>query len=470
MLATPAYDTYISYTQQTSNFSTGATNKVGFWFKSHQEYNSILEFDLSSLIGTGVVSAEFTFFISNIERASGAQGVYNLKRITQNDVDLTKCTWLIYDDELDPPDNDWITPGAGSGDYTEEGSITWDVQDLNDSAFDPPVTKTITGLKTIVQDAITNNNGRLLLLMRFDPSPDAEIVTYYSDNYVGSYAPFLDIVITNVSRKQILVPPVWVDRFQHQGSLVTTALPTSWTQESGTFSTLSEHYMKVTSPGEISYSGTSLDQLRTRTTGSANYALSLYFRGQENMKFEIRGRWADSNNYVALTIDFENNEVQLVSYTAGVLADSSPVVSHSFKEDAPYSVELIMYGVVSIAFINGSIVDTTTMGGKLTNHGFSIYVEEATETYPIIFNAFAAFEVEEYPEESLEDQTSNLLLQSRKSIQERLENPSSKTWDTYREARKIWRYQRNQGHTHRAWIALGYPIHDPASEEWFITP
>lgn len=266
-------------------------------------------------------------------------------------------------------------------------------------------------------------------------------------------------------------PPIILEPFRYQGAEglpATETIPDTWTIESGDFTTRSERYMEVLESGEIVYAGLLANDLSVYHTTNANYAAVARLYGKENLKFELRARRVDDSNYIAFYIDFEDNQVQLKSVTAGV-ETVLDTVSHIFdyEEISYYSIELWMFDSNLYGCINGSGVITGTSSSHITSDGFSLYVPEIYSADPITFAKFAVHDVLEISSLQLEGDPSNLMVQLRKSIMNRMCSPV-KTYEEYIEMRKYYDQAKDLYMSDESWEDMGYYWKEPSVEDYLV--
>ena len=251
-------------------------------------------------------------------------------------------------------------------------------------------------------------------------------------------------------------------------------LPSIWTTASGEFSTDTERYLEVKQPGELVYSGDSLDLLRLRVEStSANFAFVTRFFGREDMKFQIRGRRQDADNFIALEADFENDTIKIIQYDSSKIDPNQRIitletVNHNLKFDGIryYSIELWMLDETLYGYVNGAQIITATSESHLTEMGFSLYVPEVYLDDPPIFNAIVVHDVVEANAEQLGDDDSNLYVVFRETMTSQIENWRGTKWRNFIKARKHWHQNRHIGRRHQVWEEMGYPLSQPRSEDW----
>ena len=120
-----------------------------------------------------------------------------------------------------------------------------------------------------------------------------------------------------------------------------------------------------------------------------------------------------------------------------------------------------LYGIIN----NFNVVRGSTKKFR-TEPGFSFYFPTINSAdNPAIFSVKVE-ETYNAIDPSLPDNQSDLYLQFRLMIKDEIENPSTRTWSTYRRAVKLYE-QRHVGISDAEWALLGYPIKNPESSEWF---
>lgn len=264
----------------------------------------------------------------------------------------------------------------------------------------------------------------------------------------------------------VLSVPLFIDRFLHKGELPhAETIGSEWLVESGTFTSSKEDKLLVTSPGQLVYQGTSLNNLQRIASVNANYVIVARFVGQENMKLEIRGRRADNDNYIAFGLDFEEQHVYMEGIS-GIAGFDRIYVNHTFTVDKQYNIQLWMLDEMLLGVINNGLLIHKQYDQNKTNHGFSISVPDIVND-PIFLFAIGVFELKPpvIPGEVVDG--SDQLLNYRQQIKEEIENPSDKNWDTFKRAHYSWDWHRNLGHMDIGWQDLGYKIRRPYTEDWF---
>jgi hypothetical protein len=236
----------------------------------------------------------------------------------------------------------------------------------------------------------------------------------------------------------------------------------------GTFSLDSEVDLEVIEPGEMIYAGTSLSEIRKKfESESANFAIVLRCFGREDLKFEIRGRRDDENNFIALKLDFSADTVEIYRRKAGI-DKTLALVSHNLKFDGIryYSVELWMYESKLFAFVNGAMLMEARSSDFIDAMGFSLYVPSLNESDPARFNVIVVHDLIKQIEQP-ETDPSDLIIEFRKKMQEEINNPVNRNWETFIRARKLWYYHRDIRHINEIWGDQGFPLRQPRSEDWF---
>ncbi len=256
------------------------------------------------------------------------------------------------------------------------------------------------------------------------------------------------------------------ERFKFGGGDFPTDL---WDNSDNAFTAFSEQYIESIGIGELVYAGMSLHLLAlTSNSSDADFVIGLGFFGSEKLKYTIRGRRLDENNYIGLSIDFESDFVTLVQATNGVeiTLDSA---THDFKFDMlrHYLVELWMEGENIYGSINGFNIVSSTSSQLKSDPGFSLYVPQVADD-PAVFRSLRAYKTDPQEARSLENENS-LLTQFRRNIQQLSHNPTERTWASYKLAKIHYDRNRNIGMSDREWERLGYPLQEPSTEEWFGT-
>ncbi len=268
-------------------------------------------------------------------------------------------------------------------------------------------------------------------------------------------------------------PVVFVDEFRHRGNTGlpgSDTLPDEWTVASGSFTTANEINLVASAAGTLVYSGTPLNELLTGLP-SADFGWAVRVWGQENLIFTIQARRSSSTKYVGLTVNFVNDTLTVTDVDG---TTSSSTVSYNLATDksAYYSFELWLIGNQEFfVFVNENpVLSGTTAASHAQDYGFALDVS-GIPTGPDTDGAeFAAFGVNEIMEQFDPDPIidgSDLFLEFRQQMKNEIENPSTRNWESFQRARKLWDKQRNVGKNHLVWTAMGYPIREPLPEEWF---
>ena len=242
-----------------------------------------------------------------------------------------------------------------------------------------------------------------------------------------------------------------------------------WDNTDGVIDKFYLHPLEVQAVGELIYIGTSLHELAAKDdTEDADYSIKLRVTGTDDLKLDIRARRQDVNNFIALKIDFITNTIKLVETIAGV-ETSLDSASHEFEWNGRirYDFELMMIGTSLHGIVNGfNIVNATTTSFR-TEPGISVSFPTFNADDPPVMYTISAVEAVAFPDPtSLPIDPGNILITWRQSIKEEIENPTARTWNTYRKAVKLYA-QRSVGMSESAWEELGYPIKEPSAEEWF---
>lgn len=257
-------------------------------------------------------------------------------------------------------------------------------------------------------------------------------------------------------------PPIFFDGFIYRG--VSFDLPDEWTAISGQFSTSNEKELICTSPGILRYTGIALSDLLNFT--APNFAWVVRLFGQENTVFTLRVREDHSaGTYLGVKIDFANNQITVID---NGLVLTTHVLDYTLKSASIdyYDIELITMGANDYwVLINGNPVfnNSPVLSGNHVADGFSIEVNSEDE---IAFSKFAVHDIVAFPDPPAEEDLSNLFLVFRKEMKEQIENPTERTWETYKAARRLWKARNSFGLSNEQWENLGYPIREPLPEEW----
>lgn len=253
-----------------------------------------------------------------------------------------------------------------------------------------------------------------------------------------------------------------------QGLPGTESLPEYFEIASGDWTTTDEKYLRATSPGELVYTGDQLNDIKLGTSNNANFSIAFAVAAIESLKFEIRGRRSDGDNYIALSVDFENKVFSIKQSIDGT-ETTIDSVSHTWHENRAikYAFELRMYENRIEGLINGTVFVSGTSSHNIEEDGFSIFVPEVWEDQPTIFYQMKIHETMEYPEPQLESDPNDLYLVLRKRMQQELSQTPDGSWDTYNYLYKVYMYGKDIGRPDEQWAHLGYPIYFPNPEEWF---
>jgi hypothetical protein len=175
--AASGLDTYIRSNQATTNFGTATSMSVFRTVFLGRTDRAILEFDVSAIpVGAHVSSATLTL---NVTIAVAA--LLNVHRLTQAGFSESQATWNVY-----ATGQAWTTPG-GDYDPTVAGTI--------DPLADGPVEST--DLAALVQDAIENRSGRLIMLLKqANEGVDGNLQFSSSDHATAANRPELEIEYT----------------------------------------------------------------------------------------------------------------------------------------------------------------------------------------------------------------------------------------------------------------------------------
>ncbi len=262
------------------------------------------------------------------------------------------------------------------------------------------------------------------------------------------------------------------ESFRYDSPPGSVTLPDTWTDTpDGTFTTESTHALEVLGAGELVY-GTSLSGLqRLGTPDKANYALEVDVVARERLRFEIRGRRQDANNFISMFIDFQKNQISIRKTTSGTVT-SLEGISHNLRfVDAPtgYTFELWMFNNSLTGFINGANLIETTSSSFTGDHGISLYVPEIFAADAATFHGFRVHELITQPSPQLEDDGSDLHVAFRKLLKKQVETPVLNNYKEFLKARLLWKKYKDLGRLDIFWKDLGYPIQEPVTEDWFVT-
>lgn len=187
---TAGKDAYITSSFATSNYGTDTNLYIQTTSgKSPSYLYSLLEFDVSDIpAGATIDAAKFTFYCHTVNFGGGFTngGVARLLRAWVES-QVTFNDWK--------SGSAWTSPGALSdgNDYTSSGQVTWTAP-TSAGSFD------ITGLASLVQDALDNRSGVLSVVVRRTSAPDSNgILCYSSDHGTASQRPKLTVDYTEAA-------------------------------------------------------------------------------------------------------------------------------------------------------------------------------------------------------------------------------------------------------------------------------
>ncbi len=253
-------------------------------------------------------------------------------------------------------------------------------------------------------------------------------------------------------------------------SIGATETQTIWDNTDGVIESFSKHPLKVQTTGELIYVGTSLHDISGKEDNEdADYAVKLRVMGTQDLQLDLRLRRQDENNFIALKINATTDTISITETKAGVetTLDSA---SHDLKflGRTRYDIELRMISRFLYGLINEYNIVTASTPSFRTEPGLSILFPTFNSADPPLLYTIFAIETENFPDavDPLPSDPGELLISFRRSIKEEIENPSARTWTTYRRA-VLFYEQRDVGMPDAAWEELGYPIKRPSAEEWF---
>lgn len=244
----------------------------------------------------------------------------------------------------------------------------------------------------------------------------------------------------------------------------------NWTEASGMFTMAPTYYMQALEIGELVYSGTSLASERLRIespdSDSFNVAIRLSLFAAGASVVEIRCRRTDDQNYIGLVLDYETDTLSLRQCVGGVY---TVLASRSYNFQEEYNdfnlVTLGMHDENLFAMVNDYIALETISSEHLTASGFSLAVlstdpyEEIQLFYVGVHETFA------YPEDELDDADLYVLL--RRNVKESIENPETRDWRSFVNARTLYFRYKDMGRNDFEWSIAGLPLKEPVTEEWF---
>ena len=243
---------------------------------------------------------------------------------------------------------------------------------------------------------------------------------------------------------------------------------TTWSDPAAIVQDFTVFPIRIQKAGEIIYTGTTFHEILGQTTADqANFVVKVQILGTRNLRFDLKTRRQDANNFIALRVDFPASTLKLVKVQSGTettLAQSSR--TFEYLGIHVYTFEIWGFGRFLYGFINNYNAFRASEKLARTEPGLSLnFPTIDTADMPAIFNVGATETFAQTTPPLLTD-TSDLYLQFRLDIKEEIENPTTLTWATFQRALKLYE-QRNVGLPDRDWEALGYPIRKPTSEEWF---
>lgn len=100
------------------------------------------------------------------------------------------------------------------------------------------------------------------------------------------------------------------------------------------------------------------------------------------------------------------------------------------------------------------------------NKGFSLYVTAFDDD--LFFEDCRIYELidQPMPPHSLAGDGSNLFVRFRNLMTTEIENVQNENWEAFKAAHKLYIMDRHTGYRNSDWWWLGYPIHEPSTEEW----
>lgn len=242
-----------------------------------------------------------------------------------------------------------------------------------------------------------------------------------------------------------------------------------WDNSQGVIDKFWIHPINVISAGELIYIGTSLHDITGKyDTEDADYTIKLRVTGTQNLDMEFRVRRVNEDNYIALKINFETDTISIVETVAGVQTTLDSA-SHDFKflGRVKYDFGITMLGETISGSINEYDIVQATTATFRTEPGLSINFPSIDSEDPPLLYSIGAIETVVFPDpQELENDPGDILTTFRESITQQIENPTERTWDSYRKA-ILYYEQRDVGMPNHIWEELGYPIKKPSAEEWF---
>ncbi len=180
-------DTYLSSSRPTTNFGSSVLLEIGFFAaKGSDTLRTLMVFDVSD-IPAGAVITSATLGL-NASTAATSASVARAYRVVQDAWTEGGATWNTYDGS-----NAWTTAGCSDdgSDFTLTDGVDWNLP-TSTGAFD------ITGMETLVQDAVDNRAGNLHLLLRriFETSTTSIVTVDSGEHATPANRPLLTVNYT----------------------------------------------------------------------------------------------------------------------------------------------------------------------------------------------------------------------------------------------------------------------------------
>ena len=210
-----------------------------------------------------------------------------------------------------------------------------------------------------------------------------------------------------------------------------------------------EKYLEVSGTGNLLYN----DEFE-----HADFGVYALVRSTDNAVFSIQNRYTLTSSVQAV-FDFSDNTVTLEE----IGSSSAAVVStFNFSDDTFYLLGLWAYEDMFYVWVNDYQISSLAMPG-LTAKTFALdFISGDINVYQVkVYELLAPIDP------TLEEDSSNLLVEYRKFLQEKLATVTNDDWDAYREAHNRNRWNRNIGRRNINWGEIGYPAPKPSTDAFF---
>ena len=170
-------DTYLRSTAATTNFDS-QNLRVGFTASGSVVSRTLMHFDITQAsipAGSTIVSAYLRLWATQADSAGAAA---TIKRLTNASWVENQATWNVYS-----TGNNWAG-GAGADSDTSTPHVTFN---LPTQASDSTNRVIITGMKTLIDDAIASRSSQLHMLIKQDTESGTTTHTTFRDSeYSGT--------------------------------------------------------------------------------------------------------------------------------------------------------------------------------------------------------------------------------------------------------------------------------------------